>query len=158
MPLTARQERFVEEYLVDLNGAQAAIRAGCREKSARKTASKWLTNADILARVREKQAEQTQRLAISADFVLQQLVETLNRCMAAQPVMVWDPATKQKVESGTYTFDSRGALRALELIGKHLGMFEDRMRVSAAPDTGILSDVLAQLWEPERGDPAAGPH
>lgn len=156
--MTARQERFVEEYLVDLNGTRAAIRAGCSEKSARKTASKWLTNADILARVREKQAEQTQRLAISSDFVLQQLVETLNRCMAAQPVMVRDPNTKQMVESGTYTFDSRGALRALELLGKHLGMFEDRLRVNANVDTGKLDGILAQLWEPGNGDPASGPH
>lgn len=142
---------------MDLNGTQAAIRAGCREKSARKTASKWLTNADILARVRELQAEQTQRLSVSADFVVQQLVETLNRCMAAQPVMVWDAEARQKVESGEYTFDSRGALRALELIGKHLGMFEDRMRLSAGPDTSKLDGILSQLWEPEHGDPAARP-
>ena len=146
--MTPKQERFCQEYIIDYNGTQAAIRAGCSENSARKTASKWLTNADILARVRELQADQTRRLAVSADFVIQQLVETLERCMTAQPVMVWDPDTKQKVESGTYVFDSKGALRALELIGKHLGMFEDRMRLSAGPDTGILDDVLAQLREP----------
>lgn len=65
--------------------------------------------------------------------------------MQARPVMVWDPDTGKKVESGEYVFDSKGALRALELIGKHLGMFEDRLKVNGRLDTGKLDNVLAQL-------------
>ena len=52
------------------------------------------------------------------------------------------------VESGKYQFDSKGALRALELIGKHLGMYQDRLKVDGKLDTGQLGKVLAQL----RGD------
>ena len=65
--ITSKQERFCQEYIIDYNGAQAAIRAGYAENSARKTASRMLTNADILARVRELQREQTARLALTQD-------------------------------------------------------------------------------------------
>lgn len=147
--MTPKQERFCREYIIDYNGKQAAIRAGFSEKTAKSQATHMLRKAEILACVRAMQHEQAERLAVSADFVILRLVETLERCMTAQPVMVWDPSTRQKVESGAYTFDSKGALRALELIGKHLGMFEDRMRLSAGPDTGKLDSILTQLREPD---------
>ena len=102
----------------------------------------------MLARVRELQHEQLERLSISADYVILRLMDTLERCMQAVPVMVWDPEEGRKVESGEYTFDSKGALKALELIGRHLGMFEDKLSVNARIDTGKLDSVLAQL----RGD------
>lgn len=64
------------------------------------------------------------------------------------PVMRYDPSTGKMEETGMYQFDSKGALRALELIGKHLGMFGDKVHVSGSLNTGQLSNVLAQL----RGD------
>lgn len=140
-----RQEQFCHEYIVDYNGTQAAIRAGYSEKAARVQASKLLTKANVLARVRELQHEQVQRLAVTSDFVVLRLMDTLERCMAAQPVMVWNADRGRKVESGEYIFDSKGALRALELLGKHMGMFEDRLNVRAKVDTGKLDGVLAQL-------------
>lgn len=104
-----------------------------------------MTKPDLLARVRELQHEQVERLAVSADYVLLRLLDTLERCMQARPVMVWDPDAGCKVESGEYVFDSKGALRALELIGKHLGMFEDRLKVSGQLNTGKLDSILEQL-------------
>ena len=101
----------------------------------------------MLSRVRELQAEQVKRLSISADWVIIKLKETLDQCMAAVPVMVWDPELKCKVESGDYVFDSKGAERALELIGKHIGMFTDKVEVKGQLDTGQkkLDDILHQL-------------
>ena len=116
--ITPKQERFCQEYIIDYNGAKAAIRAGYAENSARKTASRLLTNADILARVRELQREQTARLALTQDYVLQQLVDTYRCCREPEPVLVYDTDAGGMVESGKYQFDSKGALRALELIGK----------------------------------------
>nr|DAE50951.1 MAG TPA: Terminase small subunit [Caudoviricetes sp.] len=143
--MTERQEIFCNEYVVDYNGTQAAMRAGYSDKGARQTAVKLLSNASVLARVRELQHEKVERLAVSADFVVLRLMDTLEKCMQAQPVMVWDPDQGRKVESGEYVFDSKGALRALELLGKHLGMFEDRLKVNGKLDTGQLDNVLAQL-------------
>ena len=156
--ITPKQERFCQEYIVDYNGTQAAVRAGYAANSARKTASRLLTNADILARVRELQREQTARLALTQDYVLQQLVEndyypesydTYRCCREPEPVLVYDPDAGGMVESGKYQFDSKGALRALELIGKHLGMYQDKLKLDAKLDTGQLGKVLEQLGAPD---------
>lgn len=140
MKLKEKHERFAREYVIDHNATQAAVRAGYSEKTAKQQGSRLLTNADILARVRELQAEQVKRLSISADWVILKLKETLDQCMAAVPVMVWDPELKCKVESGEYVFDSKGAERALELIGKHIGMFTDKLSVSH--DTPVIIDNI----------------
>ena len=145
--ITSKQERFCQEYIIDYNGAQAAIRAGYAENSARKTASRMLTNADILARVLQR--EQTARLALTQDYVLQQLVDTYRCCREPEPVMVYDADAGGMVESGKYQFDSKGALRALELIGKHLGMYQDKLKLDAKLDTGQLGKVLEQLEAPD---------
>lgn len=147
--ITPKQERFCQEYIVDYNGAQAAVRAGYAANSARKTASRLLTNADILARVRELQREQTARLALTQDYVLQQLVDTYRCCREPEPVLVYAPDAGGMVESGKYQFDSKGALRALELIGKHLGMYQDKLKLDAKLDTGQLGKVLEQLGVPD---------
>ena len=63
--MNAKQEQFCAEYAVDYNGTQAAIRAGYSEKNAANQASRMLRNAEVLARVRELQREQVERLAVS---------------------------------------------------------------------------------------------
>lgn len=138
--MTVKQERFCTEYVIDYNGTQAAVRAGYSEKSAYSQASRMLKNAEVLARVRELQHEQVERLAISADYVILKLMDTREKCM--EPVQVLD---SQGNPTGEYAFDSRGALKALELLGRHLGMFEDRLKVAAKVDTGKLDNILEQL-------------
>ena len=145
MELTNKQERFCQEYVIDYNGAKAAARAGYAEKSANRTANDLLSKPDILARVRLLQEEQAKRLSISSDWVMIRLCETLEKCMAIVPVMEWDPDEKKRVETGQYEFDSKGALKALELIGKHIGMFEDRLNVRGQVDTGKLDSIIKQL-------------
>lgn len=143
-----RYEWFCQEYIIDYNGSKAAIRAGYKEKSARSQASALLTNPNILARVRELQHEQVERLAVTQDYVVLQLMETYQRCLEETPVLKFDPETGQMEETGKYQFDSKGALRALELLGKHLGMYNDKIHVTGKVDTGQLDNVLKQL----RGD------
>lgn len=141
----ARHERFCQEYIVDYNGTQAAIRAGYKEGSARQQAARLLSNAAILARVRELQKEQVERLAVSQDYVVMQLLDTYARCRETTPVMQFDHELGQMVETGFYQFDSKGALRALELLGKHLGMYNDKLTLNGRVDTGMLDQVLGQL-------------
>ena len=146
--LKKRYELFCQEYVVDYNGTQAAIRAGYKEKSARQQASRLLTSEEVLTRISELQKDQLDRLALSQDYVVLQLLETYKCCREPSPVLRYDPSTGEMEETGMYQFDSKGALRALELIGKHLGMFSDKVHVSGSLNTGQLSNVLAQL----RGD------
>jgi len=135
-----KHELFCREYVVDYNGTQAAIRAGYSKKTAHVQASALLRNPKVLTRVRELQKEQTERLAISQDWVIHQLVDVVEKCLTPVEVMEWDYEAKEMRGTGTFNFDSKGATKALELIGKHLGMYTDKMEVSTAGVT-ILNDI-----------------
>ena len=127
--LTRKQELFCQEYIVDYNGTKAAIRAGYEERSARQMASRMLAKDNIRSRVRELQAEQVKRLAVSQDYVVQQLVSVYKKCSEPEQVMEWDGEAHEYMATGKYTFDSKGANKALELLGKHLGMYQDKVSV-----------------------------
>lgn len=73
MALTAKQERFVAEYLIDLNGKQAAIRAGYSEKTAEQQASRLLSNVKVQAAIQEAQAKRSEKTGITQERVLQEL-------------------------------------------------------------------------------------
>lgn len=75
MPLTDKQQRFVEEYLVDLNATQAAIRAGYAASGASVEGTRLLANAKIASCVAEAQAKRAARTAITADKVLKELAK-----------------------------------------------------------------------------------
>lgn len=117
-----KHERFCQEYLIDLNGTQAAIRAGYNERSAASQASALLRNPNILARVGELRKEQRERLALNADFVVLELIDTYQKCKNPTPVKTLNPKTGKYEECGVYGFDSKGALKALEQLDKHIGV------------------------------------
>ena len=71
--MTPKQERFIAEYLIDLNATQAAMRAGCSPRSANRTASKWLSKADISQEIARRQGERLQRIGWEGDEVLREL-------------------------------------------------------------------------------------
>lgn len=102
MSLTDKQQRFVEEYLVDLNASAAARRAGYSESTAGSIGFENLQKPEIAAAITEGRNAQQERTEITADLVLRRLVE----------------------ESSGETHSGR--IRALELLGKHLAMFTDR--------------------------------
>lgn len=103
--LTAKQAAFVQEYLVDLNATQAAIRAGYSRKTAYRTGADNLKKPQIAAAVRAAQAERAQRTELTQDYVLDGL-----RGIAENPE---EPAAPR--------------VKAFELLGKHQGMFVDRV-------------------------------
>lgn len=130
MALSEKHELFALEYIKDLNAAQAAIRAGYSERTARTQGSRLMTNADIRARIDELMGKRKEELNIDAEFVLSRLVEVSEMCLQAKPVTKWNYAEKKLEETGEYMFDSTGANRALELLGKHLGLFKDKIEHS----------------------------
>ncbi len=128
--MTPKQQRFVEEYLVDLNATRAAIRAGYSEKSAKQQGSRLLTNDDVQAAVAKGQAEKAEKLGLSQEWVLRRLVQVVERCLQAEavvdrkgePVIIETPEGEM---GAAYTFQAAGANRALELLGKHLNLFNE---------------------------------
>ncbi len=127
--LTPKQAAFAAEYLVDLNATQAAIRAGYSANSAARIGADLLQKTQVQAAIQSAQAERSKRVDLTADWVVSRLREVAERCMQSVPVT--DRKGQQIViatEDGpalAYTFDSGGANRSLELLGKHLGMFKD---------------------------------
>jgi phage terminase small subunit len=120
MALTARQETFVGEYLKDLNGTQAAIRAGYSEDTATQQASRLLTNVKVAAAVREAMDDRAQRTQITQDDVLTGIRDIVEATRQTQPSV---------------------ALRGLELLGKHLGLFTDKHEIGGAVVHRIISNL-----------------
>lgn len=117
----ARQERFCQEYLIDLNGKAAAIRAGYSAKCADNTAYKLLNKPGIMARIRELLAMRSVRTGIDQDWVITRLVANVERSMQATPV-----TDSEGLSTGEYRYQGNVANKGLELLGRHLGMFAER--------------------------------
>jgi phage terminase small subunit len=141
--MTARQEAFVQEYLVCLNGAAAARKAGYLTKNSDTFAAELLGKTHIRAAIQAAMDERAKRTQISADYVLKNIVEIGERCMEKVPVMrgsgterkqaitlTKDPDTGEEVLANVWSFDAQGALKAQELLGKHLKMFTDKLEHS----------------------------
>ena len=148
MPVLSRKyERFCQEYVIDYNGTKAAVRAGYAEKSARQQASRLLALDEILERIQELQTEQVKRLGVTQDYVVVQLLDTYRCCRAPYPVMRYDYDLGEMVETGMYQFDSKGALRALELIGKHLGMYDRKTPHTPGAGSNLLDRLISGTEE-----------
>lgn len=124
--MTNKQKMFVKEYLKDLNGTQAAIRAGYSEDSAKEIASENLTKPNIREALDKELEARTKKVEISAEYVLGSLKQIADRCMQAEEVMKYDSEVKDYVSVGEYKFDPSGANKSLELIGKYLKMWTDK--------------------------------
>lgn len=116
--LTTKQRRFVEEYALDCNATAAARRAGYAPQNADRVGPELLGKTCVRAAIDEALLDRAERCQVSADWVLKNLRDVVERCMKPKEIL-----DSQGKATGVYRFDSRGACRALELIGKHVGMF-----------------------------------
>lgn len=158
--LTAKQQRFVEEYLIDLNATQAAIRAGYSPKTANEQGARLLANASVQEAIAKAMAERSRRTGISQDRVIQELAriafvnpqKVINSedasiradateddlaCIQSVKVKTMDGEKGSSVEREVRLNDK---MRALELLGKHLGMFKDKVELDADMDLNITID------------------
>lgn len=138
MALTDKHMNFVNEYMKDMNGAAAYLRAGykCSEDAARVNASRLLTNDNIKAEIATRQAKLQEESGISVQWVLQNLKYLAERCMTPEPLADKDGNIVE------WRFDSSGANKALESIGKHLGMFTDKLKLEGEIGVRKLEDFL----------------
>jgi len=145
--MTPKQQRFVTEYLIDLNATQAAIRAGYSENTAYAIGYENLSKPEIAEAIAAAQAARADRTEITVDYVITNLAEIVERCMQRAPVMVGQGKERCQAtdEEGrdVWEFNANGANKSLELLGKHLGMFRDKVELSA-PDGPITINLIRQ--------------
>lgn len=183
MALTPKQRRFVDEYLVDLNATQAAIRAGYSKRTAASQGERLLRNVEVARALQGAQAARNQRAQIDADYVLQRLVEIdqmdvldiLRDDMSLKPVREWPKVWRQFIsgfdlaEMFEGSGDDRAAIgilkkikwpdkvRNLELLGKHVGVraFRDQVEHSG-PNGGPIQLAAVDLTDDQLAAIAAG--
>lgn len=147
--LTDRQKQFCDEYLIDLNVTQAAIRAGYTPQYADKRAYALLDNAEIKEYIDKRMLERQKRTEITQDIVLEELkrialakptdffeVEDMGQYMKVNIIPTKDiPDDKvgaiASIKQGANGIEVKlhDRLKALELIGRHLGMFKDKVEI-----------------------------
>lgn len=178
--LTDKQRAFVDEYLVDLNATQAAIRAGYSKKTANRIAEQNLSKLDIQQKIRERMKEREARTEITQDKVLNELAQIAFANgsdfakVVEKPVLLEDgsimvdpitgnemyyktvdmeltdnlPKEKKKaisnIKMGKHGIEvgTCDKVRALELLGRHLGMWNDKIEVKADVKTSNPYDEL----------------
>lgn len=144
--LSDKQRLFVDEYLVDLNGSQAVLRAGYVTTSPNRIATDLLRHPLVRKEIEKRQEERVARTALSQDFVINKLI-----------------AIVEDTEKG----NPQAALRGLELLGKHLAMFRERQEISGPDGAAIeyqqkvkedaadFASAISRLIERGRKDPMA---
>ena len=142
MSLTPKQARFVEEYLLDLNATAAAKRAGYSERTAYAQGQRLLKHVEIAAAIQKAQEARSERTKIDQDWVIERLVGVYEASMGARPV-----CDKNGEEKG-FTFNPTAANRALELIGKHKGMFIDRKLIGLRSEERRVGKECRSRWSP----------
>lgn len=156
MALTAKQQRFVIEYLVDLNATQAAIRAGYAAKGAKDQAYQLMQRPEIAAAIKEAMEARNQRTKVDADYVLNRLTEIDQMDLAVihdddgklLPIKQWPLIWRQMVKevdmkTGKVKFHDK--LRALELIGKHVTVNAFRENVNHSGSINLTSMTDEEL-------------
>ena len=161
MELNERQKRFAEEYLIDLNATQAAIRAGYSPATADQQGSRLLKNVKVRAYIDRRLAELSRRTGVTQERIIRELA----RVAFIDPLQVVDPATGtirsdatvddtaaiasvkvRQIPAETGTIVEReirfaDKIRALELLGKRFGMWIDRQQVDVQGTVQIVDDV-----------------
>lgn len=160
--LTDKRGAFIREYLIDLNATQAAVRAGYSEKTAYSQGQRLLKDVEIADAIQEAQNARGERVQITADRVISELVAMatydpadLARIPMAGPEDIaklpenvrraivgwgWD-------KQGNFTLKLSPKTPSLDLLGRHLGMFKDRLEVTGK-DGGPMANVVATTTDP----------
>ena len=162
--MTKKQKLFVEEYLIDLNATQAAIRAGYSPDSAKEIGCENLTKPNIRACIDKAMAERSKRTGINQDRILQELAKLafvnpadvidFDEATVKSDAAKEDLACIQSVRTKTMSSDKGDMIErevklcdkkaALELLGKHLGMFKENVKVNVETSEK-LEDIFAQI-------------
>ncbi len=131
-----RQLLFAAEYVKDLNVARAAKAVGV----APGTTNRWMLDEFVITAIADEMKKRAERMQLDQNWVIEHLIELVERCMQKTPVIKWDYETKSmgpvRDDAGNaiWNFDSKGAAKGLELLGRHVRMFTDKFELGESGD------------------------
>ena len=129
--LTARQMRFVDEYLKDLNATQAAIRAGYKATTAvAANAARLLTHDKVQEAIEARQQARAERVELEQDWVVNELRKVAQKCL---PVEDDDGKPIANIVNV--------GVKALELLGRHQGIFIDKREITGKDGKDLVPDA-----------------
>ena len=142
---------FVREYLIDLNAAKAATRAGYSAKTEQRAAEigyQLIHKTPVQAAIQAEMDKRAERVEITADYVLETIRDTVERCRQVRPVLD-SKGERVMVETpdGTlapaYTFDPNAVIKGCDLLGKNLNLWKD-VGSKDNPLTGAVTVVMSK--------------
>lgn len=136
--MNAKQKRFCDEYLIDCNATQAAIRAGYSKKTAKVTGAKLLTNANLKIYIEEQLEKMHNEKTADAQEVLEYLTAVMRGQHTEQTLQLIGEGV-QKITDIDVSAKER--LKAAELIGKRYGMFKENVNVDGVAQVVIVNDL-----------------
>ena len=136
--MTAKQKRFCEEYLVDCNATQAAIRTGYSKKTARAVGQRLLTNVDIRKYIEQQfQKLKTEKIA-DAQEVLEYLTSVMRGEQKEQVALLTGEGVQDLVQKDV---SAKDRLKAAELIGKRYALFTEKVELQGETTVQIVDDI-----------------
>lgn len=156
--LTDKQQRFCDEYLIDLNGTQAAIRAGYSKKTARQMAAENLSKPDIKEYIEKRMAEKEEALIAKQDEVMRYLTSVMRREMSEHVVVTlveekssFEPDENGKMRKRMERTEKpeiveipaklSDANKAAELLGRAYAMFTEKLDGDVKAKVMIVDDM-----------------
>lgn len=143
--LTAKQARFVDEYCIDCNATQAAIRAGYSKKTAEKIGWQLLQKPAVAAAIAARRAKVSDKAEVDAVWVREKLklVVVLSLRLKPRLVKMNDEFSGRRVKRTVRTYDAHAAVAALKLLGQDKGLFRDKV------DVNLTMNEFDKLSTPE---------
>lgn len=135
--MTKRQERFIQEYLIDLNAKQAAIRAGYSPKTAQEQASRLLSNVKVQTAIVAFLDGMTSANIADIEEIMKYLTAVM-RGEHTEEVLILVGNGVQKIT--TKQVSAKDRIRAAELLGKRYGLFSDKVKIDNAIPVVIVGD------------------
>ena len=140
--MTPKQKMFCDEYLIDLNATQAAIRAGYSKKTATEQGARLLTNVNVKEYIAERMAEKQAKLIADQDEVLQYLTDVLRGKTQSEVVVVENIGDfRSEARTMQKAPDEKERLKAAELLGKRYSLFKENMDVKHTATVVIVDDL-----------------
>lgn len=175
--MSPKQQRFVEEYLIDLNATAAAKRAGYSERTAQEQSSRLLSNVMVQQAIQAAQESRSKRTEIKADAVLAELAKIAFSDMRTfaewgpggvklkpseelapdQSACVAEVSESTSKDGGSLRFKLHSKTEALSLLGKHLKLFTDRLEVAGAIRLELIEEIVDAPQPNEVDTASSGP-